>query len=34
MAGAGTVGVVASVGPRRALQIFLAEDSFSGGASL
>jgi enoyl-CoA hydratase/carnithine racemase len=27
--GGGTVGVVASVGPRRALQIFLAEDSFS-----
>src|ERR1700720_1190964 len=27
--GGGTVGVVASVGPRRALQIYLAEDSFS-----
>jgi len=27
--GGGTVGLVASVGPRRALQIFLAEDSFS-----
>src|SRR3954470_11985548 len=27
--GGGTVGVVASVGARRALQIFLAEDSFS-----
>src|SRR3954453_19537401 len=27
--GCGTVGVVASVGARRALQIFLAEDSFS-----
>lgn len=27
--GGGTVGVVASVGPRRAMQIFLAEDSFS-----
>ncbi|HLX15044.1 MAG TPA: enoyl-CoA hydratase-related protein [Bradyrhizobium sp.] len=27
--GGGTVGVVAAVGPRRALQIFLAEDSFS-----
>src|SRR3989440_9826362 len=27
--GGGTVGVVASVGPRRALQIFLAEDGFS-----
>lgn len=26
--GGGTVGVVASVGPRRALQIYLAEDSF------
>jgi enoyl-CoA hydratase/carnithine racemase len=27
--GGGTVGLAASVGPRRALQIFLAEDSFS-----
>ena len=27
--GGGTVGVVASVGPRRALQIYLAEDGFS-----
>jgi enoyl-CoA hydratase/carnithine racemase len=27
--GGGTAGVVASVGPRRALQIYLAEDSFS-----
>jgi enoyl-CoA hydratase/carnithine racemase len=27
--GGGTVGVVTSVGPRRALQIYLAEDSFS-----
>src|SRR5579871_3050516 len=27
--GGGTVGVTAAVGPRRALQIFLAEDSFS-----
>ena len=27
--GGGTVGVVAAVGPRRALQIFLAEESFS-----
>jgi enoyl-CoA hydratase/carnithine racemase len=27
--GGGTVGVVTSVGPRRAMQIFLAEDSFS-----
>ena len=27
--GGGTVGVAASVGPRRAMQIFLAEDSFS-----
>jgi len=27
--GGGTVGVVASVGPRRALQIYLAEDSFT-----
>jgi enoyl-CoA hydratase/carnithine racemase len=27
--GGGTVGVIASVGPRRALQIYLAEDSFS-----
>src|SRR6201985_299204 len=27
--GGGTVGLTASVGPRRALQIFLAEDSFS-----
>jgi enoyl-CoA hydratase/carnithine racemase len=29
--GGGTVGVVASVGARRALQIYLAEDSFSAG---
>jgi enoyl-CoA hydratase/carnithine racemase len=29
--GGGTVGVVAGVGPRRALQIYLAEDSFGAG---
>lgn len=29
--GGGTIGVVASVGVRRALQIFLAEDSFTAG---
>jgi enoyl-CoA hydratase/carnithine racemase len=32
--GGGTVGVVAAVGARRALQIFLAEDSFSAGQAL
>ena len=31
--GGGTVGVVPTVGVRRALQIFLAEDSFSAAAS-
>jgi enoyl-CoA hydratase/carnithine racemase len=29
--GGGTVGLAASVGPRRAVQIFLAEDNFSAG---
>ena len=32
--GGGTVGVTAAVGPRRALQIFLAEDSFSAAQAL
>ena len=32
--GGGTVGVVASVGARRALQIYLAEDSFSAAQAL
>src|ERR1700722_20691898 len=32
--GGGTVGVVASVGTRRALQIYLAEDSFSAAQAL
>jgi enoyl-CoA hydratase/carnithine racemase len=32
--GGGTVGVTAAVGPRRALQIFLAEDSFSAQQAL
>src|ERR1700722_9379225 len=32
--GGGTVGVPAAVGPRRALQIFLAEDSFSAAQAL
>jgi enoyl-CoA hydratase/carnithine racemase len=32
--GGGTVGVTAAVGPRRALQIFLAEDSFSAAQAM
>jgi enoyl-CoA hydratase/carnithine racemase len=32
--GGGTVGVTTAVGPRRALQIFLAEDSFSAAQAL
>jgi len=32
--GGGTLGVTAAVGPRRALQIFLAEDSFSAAQAL
>jgi enoyl-CoA hydratase/carnithine racemase len=32
--GGGTVGVTAAVGPRRALQIFLAEDSFSASQAM
>ena len=32
--GGGTVGVTVAVGPRRALQIFLAEDSFSAAQAL
>jgi enoyl-CoA hydratase/carnithine racemase len=32
--GGGTVGLAASVGPRRALQIFLAEDNFSAAQAL
>jgi enoyl-CoA hydratase/carnithine racemase len=32
--GGGTAGVTAAVGPRRALQIFLAEDSFSAAQAL
>jgi enoyl-CoA hydratase/carnithine racemase len=32
--GGGTVGVTAAAGPRRALQIFLAEDSFSAAQAL
>jgi enoyl-CoA hydratase/carnithine racemase len=32
--GGGTVGVTAAVGPRRALQIYLAEDSFSAAQAL
>jgi enoyl-CoA hydratase/carnithine racemase len=32
--GGGTVGVVASVGARRAMQIYLAEDSFSAAQAL
>src|SRR5579872_1630561 len=32
--GGGTVGATAAVGPRRALQIFLAEDSFSAAQAL
>jgi enoyl-CoA hydratase/carnithine racemase len=32
--GGGTVGVTAAVGPRRALQIFLTEDSFSASQAL
>lgn len=32
--GGGTVGVTAAVGPRRALQIFLAEDGFSAAQAL
>ena len=32
--GGGTVGVTSAVGPRRALQIFLAEDSFSASQAL
>jgi enoyl-CoA hydratase/carnithine racemase len=32
--GGGTAGLVASVGPRRALQIFLAEDSFSAAQAV
>ncbi len=32
--GGGTVGVTAAVGPRRALQIFLGEDSFSAAQAL
>jgi enoyl-CoA hydratase/carnithine racemase len=32
--GGGTVGLVASVGPRRALQIYLAEDSFTAAQAL
>src|ERR1700742_4943777 len=32
--GGGTVGVTAAVGPRRAVQIFLAEDSFSAAQAL
>ena len=32
--GGGTVGVTAAVGPRRALQIFLAEDSFSSAQAM
>jgi enoyl-CoA hydratase/carnithine racemase len=32
--GGGTIGVTAAVGPRRALQIFLSEDSFSAAQAL
>lgn len=32
--GGGTVGITAAVGPRRALQIFLAEDSFSASQAM